>query len=392
VRDRISKADPSARPTVAQAKVGASIYNRGVIRVVSVSLGDSARDKTGRATFLGETVELSRVGTDGDFAKALRIIGELDGQVDAIGLGGIDLYLWAGGRRYTIRDASRLAAMAKKTPVVDGSILKLLLEPRIVDQLAHGGLGSRQGSTSETSQAQAKAATSGDATSARSAELSSAQGQTGEPSGEAEDHPTAQLGTPPQEQESLPPLKGSKVLLVSAVDRWGMAQALANHTSQLVFGDMMFALGLPFPMRTLKQVERAAKLIAPVITKLPFQLLYPTGDKQKEHKPKFSEYFTWADWICGDYHYISRNIPPRLDGKVVLTNTTTEADQQRLAEHGLTWLVTTTPIVEGRSFGMNVLEGCIAALISRAGGELTPDTYEIYLNKLDLKPNVMKLR
>jgi hypothetical protein len=171
-----------------------------------------------------------------------------------------------------------------------------------------------------------------------------------------------------------------------------MAKELYKHASQCIFGDMMFALGMPFPMRTLRQVEGVAKVIAPIISKLPFQLLYPTGDKQKEHKPKFSEYFTWADWICGDFHYISRNIPPRLDGKVVLTNTTTEADQQRLAEHGLTWLVTTTPVVEGRSFGMNVLEGCIAALIKRGGGELTRENYEIYLNKLDLKPNVLRLR
>ncbi|MDQ3024412.1 MAG: quinate 5-dehydrogenase [bacterium] len=343
-----------------------------MIRVVSVSLGSSARDKTGRATFLGEMVELSRVGTDGDFSKALRIIGELDGQVDAIGLGGIDLYLWAGGRRYTIRDAARLAAMAKTTPVVDGSILKLLLEPRIVEQLAL----SLRGVAPEPLSAQR----SGAGASPSGAQQSS------------ETHPTAQLPKAQTDEELLPPLKGSKVLLVSAVDRWGMAQALAKYAGQIVFGDMMFALGLPFPMRTLKHVERAAKLIAPVITKLPFQMLYPTGDKQKEHKPKFSEYFNWADWICGDFHYISRNIPPRLDGKVVLTNTTTEADQQRLAEHGLSWLVTTTPVVDGRSFGMNVLEGCLAALITRAGGELSQQNYEIYLNKLDLKPNVMKLR
>jgi hypothetical protein len=41
---------------------------------------------------------------------------------------------------------------------------------------------------------------------------------------------------------------------------------------------------------------------------------------------------------------------------------------------------------------MNVLEGCIAALIKRGGAELTKENYEIYLNKLDLKPNVLKLR
>ena len=50
-----------------------------------------------------------------------------------------------------------------------------------------------------------------------------------------------------------------------------------------------------------------------------------------------------------------------------------------------------TPIVDGRSFGMNVLEGCCAALIARAGEPLTEQNYEIYLNKLDLKPDVLKL-
>ena len=120
-------------------------------------------------------------------------------------------------------------------------------------------------------------------------------------------------------------------------------------------------------------------------------MLYPTGDKQKEHKPKFTEFFNWADWICGDYHYISRNLPPRLDGKVVLTNTTTEKDQQRLKSLGLAWLITTTPVIDGRSFGMNVLEGCIAALIRSSGDLISEDNYDVYLNKLDLKPTMIKL-
>ncbi len=64
-----------------------------MLTVVSVSLGSSSRDKTSRATFLGEEIELRRVGTDGDLQKAHAMIAELDGKVDAIGLGGIDLYL-----------------------------------------------------------------------------------------------------------------------------------------------------------------------------------------------------------------------------------------------------------------------------------------------------------
>jgi len=65
-----------------------------VKHVVSVSLGSSKRDSTAQAVFLGEEFILERVGTDGDMQKAVQKIGELDGRVDAIGLGGIDLYLW----------------------------------------------------------------------------------------------------------------------------------------------------------------------------------------------------------------------------------------------------------------------------------------------------------
>lgn len=308
-----------------------------MLKVVSVSLGSSARDKITRATFLDHEVELSREGMDGDFAKALQRIADLDGKVDAIGLGGIDLYLCVGDRKYTIRDAARLAAQARSTPVVDGSGLKLTLEKQLVEQLADP-------------------------------EQAAALSFTGHP------------------------LKGSKVLLVSAADRWGMAEALFAHAEECVFGDLLFALGLPLPMRSLDSVRRFAAVVAPVITKLPFQWLYPTGDKQKEHKPQHSELFVWADWICGDFHYIKRNLPLRLDGKVVLTNTTTQVDQDDLRARGCAWLCTTTPVIEGRSFGMNVLEGCVAALIRQRGDMLTPENYAIYLNKLDLQPTVLDLQ
>ena len=104
-------------------------------RVVSVSLGSSRRDAAAEVELLGERVLLERRGTDGDFQRALCLIQELDGKVDAIGLGGIDLYLFAGGRRYAIRDALRLKEAAKKTPVVDGSGLKHTLERRAVREL-----------------------------------------------------------------------------------------------------------------------------------------------------------------------------------------------------------------------------------------------------------------
>ncbi|MFA6665104.1 MAG: quinate 5-dehydrogenase, partial [Armatimonadota bacterium] len=104
-------------------------------KVVSVSLGSPSGDKFVRATLLGQEFEISRIGTNGDYAKFAELVRELDGNADAIGLGGIDLYLYAGNRRYTIRDAAKLASNAKITPVVDGSGIKNTIERETIEYL-----------------------------------------------------------------------------------------------------------------------------------------------------------------------------------------------------------------------------------------------------------------
>jgi hypothetical protein len=102
---------------------------------VSVSLGSARRDKVVHAEFLGVPFVIERRGTNGDLQAAAELIASLDGQVAAIGLGGIDLYLVAGERRYVVRDALRLARQAPRTPVVDGSGLKNTLERETIRRL-----------------------------------------------------------------------------------------------------------------------------------------------------------------------------------------------------------------------------------------------------------------
>ncbi len=71
--------------------------------------------------------------------RARARIQELDGQVDALGLGGIDIYLYVGGEQFVIGDGLRLAEARPQTPVVDGSGLKNTLERRVVRELARQG-------------------------------------------------------------------------------------------------------------------------------------------------------------------------------------------------------------------------------------------------------------
>ena len=100
--------------------------------VVSVSIGSSRRDHKAEVEILGEEFLVERIGTDGDMDRAVAMIRELDGKVDAFGLGGMDMYIWAGKRRYTIRDSKRVSAAAQRTPLVDGSGLKNTLERKVV--------------------------------------------------------------------------------------------------------------------------------------------------------------------------------------------------------------------------------------------------------------------
>lgn len=298
-------------------------------RVVSVSLGSSARNHAVEVEILGERVRIERIGTDGDRQKAIELIRSLDGRVDAFGMGGIDLYVWAGKRRLVLRDAVPIARAARRTPIVDGSGLKNTLERRVVQHL---------------------------------------------------------------HREGILPLRGMPVLLVSGVDRFGMAEALEAAGARVTYGDLCFVLGVPIPLRSWKAVERVGAVIGPIAVRLPFEWLYPTGEKQSASSPRCAHLFRENDLIAGDFHYIRRYMPPALPGKAVLTNTVTQQDVEELRRRGVRLLITTTPELDGRSFGTNVMEGVLVALSGRRPEDLRPEDYEVLLDRMGLRPRVERLQ
>ena len=298
------------------------------MRVVSVSLGSSKRNHEVEVEMLGRRLLIERIGVDGDYDKACSMIAQLDGEVAAIGLGGTDLYLVAGNRRYVIEESRRLARSAQITPVVDGSGLKNTLERETIRWLAERG------------------------------ELE---------------------------------LKGKNALVVSAVDRFGMAEALSEAGCQMIFGDLIFSLGLPVPIRSLRAIRIVAALSLPIIRRLPISVIYPTGSKQETRKPRHQRFYDWADIIAGDFHYIARHMPPRMDGVTIITNTTTPEDVAMLRARGVATLVTTTPELEGRSFGTNVMEGVLIALAGKSPEEMQPEDYLDLLHRLGWQPRVVHL-
>jgi hypothetical protein len=157
----------------------------------------------------------------------------------------------------------------------------------------------------------------------------------------------------------------------------------------------MFALGVPIPMKSWVSVKIVGSIFLPIIVRLPFQWLYPTGEKQDKITPKYESYFRWADIVAGDYKLIGRFMPPpesgALNGKTVLTNTLTPADIENLKARGVATVITSTKEFDGRTFATNVVEGIIVALSGKGPDEMSPEDYLEVLRKLEWKPTIRKL-
>lgn len=297
-------------------------------RAVSISLGSSKRDSAVDLELLGQRVRIERIGTDGDMERAARLLGELDGKVDAFGIGGTDLGLTVDNHYYRLHSVAGLIRYVKHTPVVDGSGLKNTLERRVVPFMDN------------------------------------------------------------YIREALSP---RRVLMTSGADRWGMSMSFMTNDFEGVFGDLMFGLGLPIPLRSTAAIKRVAGLLLPVASRLPFKWLYPTGESQEKNTPKFSQWYDWATVIAGDCHFIKHYMPADLKGKVICTNTTTVEDVATFRRAGVRYLVTTTPRFEGRSFGTNMMEAMLVA-VSGQGRALTDVELNEIVNLLEFQPAIEDLQ
>lgn len=299
-------------------------------RAVSISIGSSKRNKVVEITLLGQRVSLERIGTDGDMEAAALKYKELDGVVDAFGVGGADLGLMVDDKWYPLYSVQPMVRYIKKTPVVDGTGLKTTLERHSAPVL----------------DARIKAYI-----------------------------------------DRL----GRRAFIMTGADRWGLTRSFVDAGYECTFGDLMFSLGIPIPLHRDTQLKTMAALLMPIAGRLPFDWVYPTGKKQDERKPKHADLFQWATVIAGDCHYIKRYMPDDMRGKVVVTNTTTPDDVEFFRHSGVKYLLTTTPVLEGRSFGANMMEAALIA-ISGKGRVLTREEYNQLLDQLGFEPQLQELK
>jgi len=301
-----------------------------VKKIISISVGSSARDHTTRHTFLGQECEISRRGTNGDFKKAIELYKELDGKVDAFGIGGVEFFLQVEDKKYYFRDVKRIRNAIKISKAGDGNGVKGLLERRAFEYLEKY-LNEKEGRS----------------------------------------------------------LKGLPALKTTVVERYSMGKAMVDSGLDVTFGDFMFALGLPIAIKKLSTARLVAATLLPVVTQVPFSWLYPLGSEQdKPPQPKWTKYYQQSQVIAGDFLQIRQYMPNDLTGKIIVTNTTTPKNVEELHQRNLHILVTVTPRLEGRSFGTNVMEATLLALMDKPQSEVTQTDFLDLINRIPLEPNI----
>jgi hypothetical protein len=298
-----------------------------------VSIGSSSRNHKAEAVMLGEKYVMERIGTDGSVEKAIELIKKLDGKVDAMGLGGIDLYLAGANKKFMIKEAVPIVKAAKKTPIVDGTGLKNTLEKSVIQYLYN---------------------------------------------------------------RQVIDFTNKKVLIVCAIDRYKMAEEFVNIGCETVLGDLIFALGIPIPIKSLTLFKSVVAVLLPVVSMLPYEALYPTGSSQDEEKKdkknkKFEKFYNDADIIAGDFLFIKKYIPDRLTGKIIITNTVTRDDIEMLKGKGVSVLITSTPEFDGRSFGTNMMEAVLVAASGKKPEQLSEKDYIELIEKLKFYPRIEHL-
>jgi predicted amino acid dehydrogenase len=278
----------------------------------------------------GQEVHVRRLGADGDVQRARDLVAHFDEQVDAIGLGGMNVHFKVGRRTYTHQQTNQIARAAQTTPVVDGIHLRNTLERWAIGRVA-------------------------------------------------------------QEQPGL--FSHKRAFIVSGIDRCGMAQVLGSYADQILFGDPIFHLNLPFALQSFKQLERYADLVLPSLCRAPYSRLCPVGLEQDQRTPRGTQYFKRAHIIAGDFACIRRFAPDDLKGKTVITNTLSAGDVEDLRTRGVESLVTlTAPLSDEHPFvGTNVLEAILVSTMDRPLSELTEDDYLNAVARSELEPCITVL-
>ena len=302
-------------------------------KIVSVSLGPARDDYEFQTSFLGKTFQVSRVGVDGDIARAAELIRKFDWEADAISIGGVKLPYAIGHEKLVRRHAEKLERLAErvKTPVCTGDSLRNVAFEWALRHI---------------------------------------------------------------EFEFGHYFDNARVLFLSGMTHYRIAKVMSEFTDNLTFADPVLESGVPKFLGSVEELALYAKTFRGLLKFIPGKsLTWPFPALKPVNAHLIKKAMRGAHIIAvpyyGFFRYLEKTSVEELGRKIVITTTAYDDRVAFLKERGVDVVIDTTPKILERVVGLSVLEALILTALEKSPSEIEDDDLLEIISEQKMDPRVV---
>lgn len=296
-------------------------------KVISVSLGPSDQDYVFRTTFLDKEFEVTRIGTNNDETEAWEQLQRLQAKCDAIGIGMVTDHFNVGDYRFENSETRRLMNVVTRVPVTTGARIRRLLQCLAVRHV---------------------------------------------------------------QKELNHYFNNNKVLFLSGMANYEMAQVLREYTPNIKFADPVIQAGIPKLLGSIGALELYAKGKYAVDFLTPVKALQPSLPDTPVTRRVVRKAMKEAHLIVGTCSEILRyGDQESLSGKTIIASTITDDHLARFKEMDVNLAIDVTPQMFDQVIGVNVLEAMILGALGVEEQELSTEDLQDIVKELNIKPRLL---
>ncbi|MBL8351404.1 MAG: dehydrogenase [Burkholderiaceae bacterium] len=293
--------------------------------VISISLGASSQDFDFETSFLGQALRVRRIGTDGSWAKAQKLVQTWRSRADAIGLGLVKDSHGLGAHSEIAREGDRLKRAAGEAPVSTGARLgEIFLEWAV--RHTQGELGHY--------------------------------------------------------------FDNAIVLFFSGLTHHKLAMAMSEYTENLLFADPLLQLGVPKLLTSLDALGLYASGAHYVTEWVPPRLMPDALLKSWGHFV-LRRAMQKATVVVAPAHELDAFGIEELAGKTIVTSTVNEARLAYFKECGVNLVVDSSPQLDGHVLSPDLLDAMILAATGKAADQILEDDYLEIVATMDPRPRLL---
>jgi len=293
--------------------------------VVSISLGSSSQDFEFTTRFLGKQLAVRRFGTDGNKARAGRLLKQWEKQADVIGIGLARDSYSVGPRRFVDKEAAQMKGLVSRVPVTTGSRLgEIFLEWAVR-------------------------------------------------------HTQIRLGRY---------FDNALVLFLSGLSSYKLATTMAEYTDNLQFADPLLQLGVPKLLTSLDALSLYASGAHYVADWTPPRVIPDELMRQWTHFV-LRKAMAKATVIVAPVHELDQFGPEELAGKTIITSGMNGERTAAFADKGVMMVVDGSPAMFGHVLGPNLLDAMIVAVTGKNPDDILEDDYLAIITDAGMEPRIV---